>query len=89
MKIKVRHILIANDYEVKDILKKLSEGESFIELAQDFSIFPSGKNGGDLGEFGRGAMVEAFETAAFALKIDEISAPVRTQYGFHLIQRYS
>ena len=89
MKIKARHILVANDYEVKDIQQKLAEGISFEQLAQDFSICPSGRSGGDLGEFGRGSMVEAFETAAFALKDGEVSAPVRTQFGFHLIQRYS
>ena len=87
-KIAVRHVLVTHDYEANDLLKLLSENKSFAELAQKFSKCPSSKVGGDLGEFGRGRMVEAFDTAAFNLKVDEISQPVKTRFGFHLIQRY-
>ncbi len=87
-KIAARHILVTNEYEAKDLLKLLGDGKSFSELAQKFSKCPSGKNGGDLGEFTYGRMVEAFSSAAFALKVDEISMPVRTRFGYHLIQRY-
>ena len=89
-KIQVRHILVENEYEAQDLQRKLSEPskpESFGELAKKFSRCPSGKSGGDLGFFGRGQMVEAFESAAFALKVGEISEPVRTQFGYHLIER--
>lgn len=89
MKIKARHILVEQEYEAQDLLKKLSEGKSFEELAASFSKCPSGKRGGDLGEFGKGRMVKNFEEAAFALGVNETSGPVRTQFGYHLIQRYA
>ena len=89
MKIKARHILVKQEFEALDILKKLEGGKSFQELAKDFSQCPSSEEGGDLGEFGKGAMVPSFEAAAFALKVDEVSGPVRTQFGYHLIQRYA
>ena len=82
-----RHILVKHEHEAKDLLRKLSEGVEFGELAQKFSLCPSKARGGDLGTFGRGRMVEAFETAAFALKPGEVSPPVQTQFGYHLIQR--
>ena len=87
MKVSAKHILVNQEFEVKDLLKKLAEGIPFEDLARDFSTCPSGKDGGDLGEFGKGMMVPTFEKAAFALLPGEISAPVRTQFGFHLIKR--
>lgn len=87
MKITAQHILVNQEFEIKDIQKKLSEGVSFEELARDFSTCPSGKDGGNLGEFGKGMMVPSFEKAAFALLPGEVSEPVRTQFGFHLIKR--
>lgn len=83
-----RHILVQHKHEAEDILKKLKDGESFESLAQKFSSCPSKARGGDLGSFGRGRMVRPFEEAAFALEIDQVSAPVQTQFGYHLIQRY-
>ncbi len=87
-KIKARHILVSQEFEVQDLQKKLKDGSTFEDLAKKFSKCPSGMRGGDLGEFGRGRMVPAFEEAAFGLKPNEISAPVKTQFGYHLIQRY-
>jgi parvulin-like peptidyl-prolyl isomerase len=89
MKIKARHILVEQDYECQDLVKKLNEGSSFEELAKKFSKCPSGQRGGDLGEFGKGKMVAAFEEAAFALQVGEVSPPVPTRFGYHLIQRYA
>jgi parvulin-like peptidyl-prolyl isomerase len=89
MKIKARHILVEHEHEATDLLRKLESGSRFEELAQKFSRCPSGQRGGDLGEFGRGRMVPSFEEAAFALEIDQTSGPVRTQFGYHLIQRYA
>ena len=89
MKIKARHILVEQSYEADDLMKKMNDGVSFEELAQKFSKCPSGRQGGDLGEFGRGRMVPSFEEAAFALDVNEVSNPVRTQFGYHLIQRYA
>lgn len=85
--IEAKHILVEQAYEADDLLKKLAEGSSFSELAKKFSKCPSGREGGDLGEFGKGMMVKPFEDAAFALEVDEVSAPVQTQFGYHLIQR--
>ena len=87
MKVTAQHILVNQEFEIKDIQKKLTEGVSFEDLARDFSTCPSGKEGGNLGEFGKGMMVPSFEKAAFALLPGEISQPVRTQFGFHLIKR--
>jgi peptidyl-prolyl cis-trans isomerase C len=86
-KIKAAHILVNQEFEAKDLQRKLERGESFEQLARDFPLCPSSKEGGLLGEFGRGKMVPSFEKAAFALKVGEISGPVRTQFGFHLIKR--
>ncbi len=86
-KITALHILVQQEYEVKDLQKKLSEGVDFEKLAKDFSLCPSGKEGGMLGEFGKGMMVKSFEVAVFALKVGEVSGPVKTQFGYHLIKR--
>jgi peptidyl-prolyl cis-trans isomerase C len=86
-KIAASHILVDQEHEVKDLEKKLGEGEPFEKLAKDFSKCPSGKSGGALGEFARGMMVKPFEDAAFGLEVGKISAPVKTQFGYHLIKR--
>ena len=86
-KVSCKHILVDQEYEIKDIQKKLEEGKTFEELASDFSNCPSGQQGGDLGSFGKGMMVKPFEDAAFALEVGEISGPVKTQFGYHLIKR--
>lgn len=87
MKVTAAHILVDHEYEARDILKKLEEGADFGKLAQDFSQCPSGKDGGNLGEFGKGMMVPSFEKAAFQLLPGEVSGIVRTQFGFHIIKR--
>lgn len=87
--VRARHILVEHEYEAQDVLRKLRSGEQFEELARVFSKCPSSRQGGDLGSFERGRMVEAFEEAAFSLKPSEISEPVRTRFGYHIIQRLS
>ena len=81
------HILVEHEHEAQDVLKKLKEGKSFEELAKQFSKCPSGEEGGSLGAFGKGQMVKPFETAVFALKVGEVSGPVQTQFGYHIIKR--
>lgn len=82
-----RHILVATEEEAKDILTKLADGQDFSDLAAEFSLDTSNStSGGDLGWFYKGMMVEEFETAAYALKIGEISQPVKTENGYHIIQ---
>lgn len=87
MVLKAKHILVTHEYEAKDLLKKLQEGKTFEALAKDYSLCSSGANGGDLGVFGKGMMVAPFEKALLALKPEEISGIVKTQFGYHLIKR--
>ena len=86
-KIRAAHILVSSEEAAKAILERLKAGESFSKLAQELSKCPSGKNGGDLGRFGRGQMVRPFELAAFKLNKGEISEIVKTQFGYHIIKR--
>ena len=88
MKIKAKHILVEQEFEATDLLKKIQDGADFSTIAKEFSNCPSAEDGGDLGAFGKGQMVASFEQAAFALKVGEVSKPVRTQFGYHLIYRY-
>jgi peptidyl-prolyl cis-trans isomerase C len=81
------HILVRTEQEAKDILKQLQMGGNFSRMAAEKSLCPSGKKGGDLGTFGRGRMVREFETAAFTLQKGQLSAPVKTQFGWHIIKR--
>jgi len=86
-KVHCAHILVKTEAEVKKILERLDKGEKFANIAKEVSLCPSGKRGGDLGTFGRGQMVKEFETAAFALQKGQISAIVKTKYGYHIIKR--
>jgi parvulin-like peptidyl-prolyl isomerase len=82
-----RHILVATEEEANAVLERLAGGEDWAALAAELSTDTGSKdNGGDLGWFGRGVMVEAFETAAFALETNQISDPVKSDYGYHIIQ---
>jgi peptidyl-prolyl cis-trans isomerase C len=80
------HILVETETEAKELLLRLKNGVDFSELAKTYSTGPSGAQGGNLGWFGQGAMVPTFENAVIKLKIDELSVPVQTQFGWHLIK---
>jgi foldase protein PrsA len=86
-KIRCAHVLVKTETEAKTVLERLGKGEKFANIAKQVSLCPSSKRGGDLGSFGRGAMVKEFETAAFALKKGETSKPVKTKFGYHVIKR--
>ena len=81
------HILVKTEQEARLLLDQLNKGESFSKLAMSKSLCPSGKKGGDLGTFGRGRMVREFERAAFELQKGQVSQPVKTEFGWHLIKR--
>lgn len=82
-----RHILVATEDEAKAVLDRLNKGEDWNTVAAEVSTDTANKdNGGDLGWFPRGVMETAFEDAAFSLKIGEISQPVKSESGYHIIQ---
>lgn len=80
------HILVKTEDEAFQALFDVNHGKDFGEVAKQKSLCPSGKKGGDLGWFGRGQMVKEFETTAFSLKPNEVSKPVKTQFGYHIIK---
>lgn len=80
------HILVKTEEQANQILKRLADGEEFDKVARRFSSCPSGKNGGDLGWFGKGMMVPEFETVAFEQEVGKIVGPVKTQFGYHVIK---
>ncbi len=84
--IKARHILVATEEEAQAVIDALDAGGDFEALAKEHSTGPSGADGGDLGYFTTGTMVEEFNDAAFALQAGEISAPVKTKFGWHVIK---
>ena len=86
-KVHCAHILVKTEKEANLILERLKKGEKFTNIARGVSLCPSGKRGGDLGTFGRGQMVKEFENAAFALQKGEISAIVKTKFGYHIVKR--
>lgn len=79
------HILLESEEDALDVKKELDAGADFATLAKERSTGPSGPNGGDLGWFATGRMVPEFEEAVLALKSGEVSAPVETQFGWHVI----
>ena len=85
--IKARHILVEDEATAKEVKKKLDEGAKFEDLAKEYSKDPgSATEGGDLGWFGPGKMVPEFEEGAYKLKVNEISEPVKSENGYHIIQ---
>ena len=85
-RVRARHILVATEKEANDIEAKLQGGAKFEDLAKQYSLDGSKDYGGDLGYFTAPEMVPAFSDAAFKLKVGEISAPVKTDYGWHIIR---
>jgi len=82
-----RHILVESSAEAQIVLARLNKGEDWAKIASEVSLDTSNKDqGGDLGWFPRGRMVSEFEEVAFKMKVGEISDPIKTQYGWHVIQ---
>ena len=83
--VQARHILVATEGEAETVIKRLEKGEGFAALAGELSLGPSASRGGDLGYFLAEEMVQAFSDAAFALQPGELSVPVETEFGWHVI----
>jgi len=83
--VKASHILVETEEEAISLKEQILAGTPFEDVAAENSLCPSGARGGDLGFFGKGQMVGEFEKAAFALNVGELSDPVRTNFGWHLI----
>lgn len=81
-----RHILVETEEEANKISNEIQNGMSFEEAASSYSSCPSKAQGGNLGSFTKGQMVPEFEEAAFGLAVGELSKPVQTQFGYHLIK---
>jgi peptidyl-prolyl cis-trans isomerase C len=80
------HILVKTEKEALDILDQLKRGKKFDLLAKRYSTCPSGKRGGNLGEFQRGDMVKAFDDVVFKRPLLKVHGPIKTRFGYHLIK---
>jgi len=85
-KASARHILVDTEEKCQQLKTEIEGGASFEDLAKQHSSCPSGQRGGALGEFGPGQMVPEFDTVVFNEAVGQVHGPVKTQFGFHLIE---
>lgn len=85
-KASARHILVADQATCNDLKTRIEGGEDFAQVARQYSECPSGQQGGDLGEFSPGMMVKEFDTVVFSADVGKVHGPVKTQFGYHLIE---
>ncbi len=85
-KASARHILVDTEAQCTSLKQQISDGANFAELAKQHSSCPSGRSGGELGEFGPGQMVPEFDQVVFSAPINEVQGPVKTQFGYHLLE---
>lgn len=83
---KARHILVDTEEQCADIKQKIEDGADFAEMAREYSNCPSGRKGGELGEFGPGQMVKEFDDVVFSAETNKVHGPVKTQFGYHLLE---
>ena len=81
-----RHILVSTEDECVALKNQIEDGADFAELARQHSQCPSSRRGGELGEFGRGQMVREFDEVVFSADVGAVQGPVKTQFGYHLIE---
>jgi peptidyl-prolyl cis-trans isomerase C len=81
-----RHILVASETACADLKKQIADGADFGDLAKEHSSCPSGAQGGALGTFGPGQMVKEFDEVVFSAPVGEVQGPVKTQFGYHLLE---
>ena len=84
--VRASHLLVQTEAEAKELREEIINGRDFADVAAEVSLCPSGANGGDLGFFGRGVMVREFQEAAFSMNVGDLSEPIQTQFGCHLLQ---
>lgn len=81
-----RHILVDTEEKCQDLMTRIGNGEDFAALAAEHSSCPSGKSGGALGTFGPGQMVPEFDKVVFSADVGQVQGPVKTQFGYHLLE---
>ncbi len=81
-----RHILVQTEAECRDLKEQIANGTDFAQLAKVHSKCPSGRDGGNLGTFSPGQMVREFDEVVFSAPVGEVQGPVKTQFGFHLVE---
>jgi len=81
-----RHILVDTEEKCNDLKQQIVDGADFADIAKEHSNCPSGKQGGDLGEFGPGQMVREFDEVVFSGEVNMVHGPVKTQFGYHLLE---
>jgi len=85
-KASARHILVSTEEKCNELKAKIEGGDDFAVIAKEFSSCPSRQQGGDLGEFGPGMMVPEFDLVVFSAPLNEVQGPVKTQFGYHLLE---
>ncbi len=85
-KASARHILVDTEQQCIDLKDQITNGADFGDVAKQHSKCPSGGSGGDLGEFGPGMMVKEFDEVVFSAPLNEVQGPVKTQFGYHLLE---
>ncbi|SET15796.1 MULTISPECIES: peptidylprolyl isomerase [Marinobacter] len=81
-----RHILVETEAKCEELKQAIENGQDFADVAREHSRCPSGRNGGDLGSFGPGQMVPEFDKAVFNSDLNTVIGPVKTQFGYHLLE---
>lgn len=81
-----RHILVENETKCQQLKQEIENGADFGEMAKAHSQCPSGRTGGDLGEFSKGVMVAEFDQVVFSEDLHKVHGPVKTQFGYHLLE---
>jgi peptidyl-prolyl cis-trans isomerase C len=81
-----RHILVDTEEQCNELKQQILDGTDFAEVAKQHSSCPSGRNGGDLGQFGPGQMVKEFDEFVFSGEVNQVHGPVKTQFGYHLLE---
>ncbi len=81
-----RHILVSTEEQCNELKTAIENGADFAQVAKEHSSCPSGRDGGNLGSFGPGQMVKEFDTVVFSAPVNVVQGPVKTQFGYHLVE---